>query len=523
MKKSSAWFMLTPGLVILFLFLAIPLLRVLFPSIFSGAYPFDAYVGFFQDEYYRKIFIRTVKIAVITTFVCMVGGIPTAYFISRCSKKWRGILLAASIFPMMTNSVIRSFAWINILGSNGIINKVLVGLGVVPKPLKLLYTDFSIIIGSVYLFLPLMIVTVAGVMENIDDDMMEAALSLGAARMEAFMKVIFPMSLPGIIVGGILVFTGTLTAYTTPQLLGGNSNMVMATLIYQRAMSVSDWTGASVIALIMIVVTLAVIRGFNARKNKLLTIWAVLVFAFLAIPLLIITVTAFGGGSAITFPIESFSLKWFANVFALKSFRRSFITSLEVAFLATFISLLVGIPAAYALARSGMKGRGLLKSIFLSPTIVPGIVIGFIMYQCLILTLRIPVFTGLLAGHFMVTLPYVIRVVGSSMEQFDFSIEEAAWSLGCPKTAAFFKVVLPNVTSGISSAFMLAFINSFNNIPVSMFLSGPGVSTFPSTLMNYIEYNYDPTVSAVSVLLMAATVIIMVIVDRTLGIAALAK
>ena len=518
MKKSSAWFMLIPGLVILFLFLAIPLLRVLFPSIFSGAYPFDAYVGFFQDEYYRNIFIRTVKIAVITTFVCMAGGIPTAYFISRCSKKWRGILLAASIFPMMTNSVIRSFAWINILGSNGIINKVLVGLGMVPKPLKLLYTDFSIIIGSVYLFLPLMIVTVAGVMENIDDDMMEAALSLGAARMEAFMKVIFPMSLPGIIVGGILVFTGTLTAYTTPQLLGGNSNMVLATLIYQRAMSVSDWTGASVIALIMIVVTLAVIRGFNA-----LTIWAVLVFAFLAIPLFIITVTAFGGGSAITFPIESFSLKWFANVFALKSFRRSFITSLEVAFLATFISLLVGIPAAYALARSGMKGRGFLKSVFLSPTIVPGIVIGFIMYQCLILTLRIPVFAGLLVGHFMVTLPYVIRVVGSSMEQFDFSIEEAAWSLGCPKTAAFFKVVLPNITSGISSAFMLAFINSFNNIPVSMFLSGPGVSTFPSTLMNYIEYNYDPTVSAVSVLLMAATVIIMVIVDRTLGIAALAK
>ena len=248
------------------------------------------------------------------------------------------------------------------------------------------------------------------------------------------------------------------------------------------------------------------------RKNKVLTIWAAIVFAFLMIPLLIITVTAFGGGSAITFPIESFSTKWFANVFALKSFRRSFLTSLEVA-----------LPAAYALARAGLKGKQLLKSIFLSPTIVPGIVIGFIMYQCLILTLRIPVFAGLLAGHFMVTLPYVIRVVGSSMEQFDFSIEEAAWSLGCPKGAAFFKVVLPNVTSGISSAFMLAFINSFNNIPVSMFLSGPGVSTFPSTLMNYIEYNYDPTVSAVSVLLMAATVVIMVIVDRTLGIAALAK
>ena len=258
-------------------------------------------------------------------------------------------------------------------------------------------------------------------------------------------------------------------------------------------------------------------------KNKLLTAVAVLVFAFLIIPLCIITVTAFGGGSAITFPIDSCSLKWYVNVFTLESFRNSFLTSLEIGLLATVIALLVGVPAAYALARSGMRGRGILKSVFLSPTIVPGIVIGFVLYQFLVLTLRIPVFTGLLAGHFMVTLPYVIRVVGSSLDQFDFSIEEAAWSLGCPKMKAFFRVVLPNITSGISAAFMLAFINSFNNIPVSMFLSGPGVSTFPATLMNYIEYNYNPTVSAVSVVLMAATMLIMVIVDKTLGIASLAK
>ncbi|WP_097002906.1 ABC transporter permease [Lacrimispora amygdalina] len=259
------------------------------------------------------------------------------------------------------------------------------------------------------------------------------------------------------------------------------------------------------------------------RKNKMLTIFAVLVFGFLILPLIIIAVTAFGKGSAITFPIESFSFKWFLNVFAIKSFRISFLTSLEIALLATVIALLVGIPAAYALARSGLKGKGLIKSVFLSPTIVPGIVIGFVLYQFLVLSFRVPVFLGLLAGHFMVTLPYVIRVVGSSLEQFDFSAEEAAWSLGCGKIPAFFRVVLPNITSGISAAFMLAFINSFNNIPVSMFLSGPGVSTFPATLMNYIEYNYDPTVSAVSVLLMAVTVLMMVIVDKTLGIAALAK
>lgn len=269
MKKSSTWMMLAPGLIILLLCLGLPLISVLAPTFTAGQYPLSAYVEFFQDEYYRKILFRTLKIAVITTGICMAGGIPTAYFISRCDKKWRGLLLAASIFPMTTNSVIRSFAWINILGSNGIINRILLALNVADKPMKLLYTDFAIIIGSVYLFLPLMIVTVTGVMENIDDDMMEAAQSLGAGRFEAFMKVIFPMSLPGIIVGGILVFTGTLTAYTTPQLLGGNSNMVLATLIYQRAMSVGDWNGASAVALIMIVITLIVIRGFNALAARL--------------------------------------------------------------------------------------------------------------------------------------------------------------------------------------------------------------------------------------------------------------
>lgn len=259
------------------------------------------------------------------------------------------------------------------------------------------------------------------------------------------------------------------------------------------------------------------------RKHKFVTVFAIVVFFFLIAPLIIIAVTAFGGGAAIKFPIDSFSLKWFAAVFQRKSFITSFETSFEIAILATIVALLVGIPAAYALAKTSMRGRQFMKSVFLSPTIVPGIVVGFAMYQSIVLTMRIPVYFGLLAGHFMITLPYVIRIVGSSIEQFDFSIEEAAWSLGCGKVKAFFKVVLPNITSGISAAFMLAFINSFNNIPVSMFLSGPGVKAFPSTLMNYIEYNYDPSVSAVSVLLMLCTVIIMIIVDKTLGIASLTK
>ncbi|MGL5437847.1 MAG: ABC transporter permease [Lachnospiraceae bacterium] len=269
MKKSSMYMLVVPGLVILFICLALPLLKVLLPTLVEGDYPLSSYMEFFKDDYYLKIFFRTVKIALVTTIICMILGIPTSYFISRCDKKWRGLLLAVSIFPLMTNSVIRSFAWINILGSNGIINSLLKAAGVIERPLKLLYTESAIIIGSVYLFLPLMIVTVSGVMENIDNDMMEAAQSLGASRLKSFMKVIFPLSLPGIIVGSILVFTGTLTAYTTPQLLGGNKNLVMSTLIYQKAMAIGDWSSAATIALIMIVLTVLVIRIFNGVAARL--------------------------------------------------------------------------------------------------------------------------------------------------------------------------------------------------------------------------------------------------------------
>ncbi len=259
------------------------------------------------------------------------------------------------------------------------------------------------------------------------------------------------------------------------------------------------------------------------RKHKALSLFTCIVFFFLVAPLVIIAVTSFEPGNIIKFPITGFSTQWYANVFGLDSFRKSFMTSLSIGLLATFVALFVGVPAAYALAKSRFKGKTFLKSLFLSPAIVPGIVVGFALYQFLILTLRMPVYLSLMVGHFMVVIPYIIRIVSSSLEQFDFSVEEAAWSLGCSKIKTFITVVLPNITSGISAAFILAFINSFNNIPVSMFLTGPGVSTFPATLMNYIEYNYNPTVSAVSVLLMLATALIMTIVDRTLGIASIAK
>ena len=270
MKKNVRYTLLFPGIVLLCFFLVLPLLSSLIPTVFpESSFSLQLYIDFFKDSYFMAVLGRTLSISLIVTIFCAVLGLPASYVISGVSKKWRGILIALTLFPLLTNSVIRSFAWITILGKNGVINNLLMMFSVINEPLSLLYTDFSIIIGSVYLFLPTMIMTLVGVLENIDDDLLEAAATLGLSPLKGFFKIILPLSLPGMIVGSILVFTGTLTAYTTPQLLGGNKKMMLATLLYQRATTLGDWTSASVIALVMIVITFAVMKALNLLAKSI--------------------------------------------------------------------------------------------------------------------------------------------------------------------------------------------------------------------------------------------------------------
>jgi len=270
MKKNWAYILLVPGAVLLITFLFIPLLSVILPTFTkNGSISFGQYIDYFRDDYFIKILIRTLRVSIIASLICMILGVPTAYFISRVSKKTRGLLMVLATFPTLTNAVVRAFAWMSILGKNGVINKALIYFGFIKEPLEILYTEQAIIIGTVYLFLPMMIISLVGVMENINPELVQAAESLGANKIKAFFKVVFPLSLPGLIVGTVLVFTGALTAYTTPQLLGGNKNTVLVTLIYQKTMTLGDWSGAAVVATIMIFITLIVMKSINSLAARL--------------------------------------------------------------------------------------------------------------------------------------------------------------------------------------------------------------------------------------------------------------
>lgn len=254
------------------------------------------------------------------------------------------------------------------------------------------------------------------------------------------------------------------------------------------------------------------------RKSKGLSIFVFLVYFFLLAPLAIIVATSFGPDKSLAFPPKGFSLKWMANIFRTEMFRKSFLISLKVSVLGTFIGLLMGIPAAYALSRYDFRGKKFFSSIFLSPVLIPGIVLGFSLLKYLVIYGKWDIYTSLLIGHVIIIIPYIIRVISSSLSNFDYSIEEASMSLGANKVKTFFIVVLPNIRSGVIAAFILAFINSFNNVPVSLFLTGPGISTLPIQMLIHVEYNFDPTIAALSVILMIMTAVLMFIVEKTLGL-----
>ncbi len=259
------------------------------------------------------------------------------------------------------------------------------------------------------------------------------------------------------------------------------------------------------------------------RIHPVLIGFTLLVYVFLLGPLIIIFGASLSDTTYLTFPPQGLSLRWFENIWNISAFRRTIVTSLQMAILGTSIALLIGIPAAYALNRYRVTLPGWLSTMFVLPILVPEIVIGFSLLRSVTVQAGVPVWYALLIGHTLLVIPYVIRVVSASLSSFDFSIEEAAISLGSHPAKTFFTIVLPNIRSGVIAAFILSFITSINDVSVSLFLTGPGISTLPIQLLAHMEQFFDPTIASVSVVLMLLTIVVMIIVERTLGLAIVAK
>lgn len=242
-----------------------------------------------------------------------------------------------------------------------------------------------------------------------------------------------------------------------------------------------------------------------------------LLLLFLVGPFIVIIAASFSGGDTLAFPPQGFSLQWIVKVFTVQSFRSSFALSMFLAVFATLAALVLGIPASYALARYRIPFGETVRTIVSSPIIVPGIIVGLALLRYLVVPFRVDVILALFLAHTALVLPYAVRVVSASLDNLRSDIEEAAVLLGSSRLGAFFRVVMPNIRGGILAAFILGFVTSFNQVPVSLFLSGPGVQTLPIDMLGYMERTYDPSVAALSSLLAFMSIGIVFLAERFIG------
>lgn len=238
----------------------------------ADGWSFTPYIEFFSSERNRTVFLRTLKLGAMVTVVSTIIGYAAAWSIVSLKPASRGRLIGLVILPLMISPVARTYAWIVILGRTGIVNQALMSIGLSDEPIRFLFTETAVFIGLLQLFLPLMILSLSSAMENMPADTVAAARVLGANPFQVFWKVILPLTREGLVIGGTLVFTGSLTAFITPAILGGSKVLMLETLLYQRVTVANDIASASVIAMILIVMSFSanqlLKRVATARGSK---------------------------------------------------------------------------------------------------------------------------------------------------------------------------------------------------------------------------------------------------------------
>jgi putrescine transport system permease protein len=229
---------------------------------------FASFMFLLTDSLYAVAYLNSLKIAFVSTVLCLLLGYPMAYGIAKAPNSWRGPLLMMIILPFWTSFLIRVYAWIGILKPEGLLNNFLIWLGVIDTPLQILYTDVSIYIGIVYSYLPFMILPLYATLEKLDDTLLEAAADLGARPIKAFLAITLPLSMPGIVAGSLLVFIPAVGEFVIPSLLGGPNTLMIGAVLWNEFFANRDWPVASAVAIALLLFLVVPIMLFQYYQSK---------------------------------------------------------------------------------------------------------------------------------------------------------------------------------------------------------------------------------------------------------------
>jgi putative spermidine/putrescine transport system permease protein len=255
-----------PASIVVLVIIMIPILQLFRYSfnhfdpaeMMQSAFTIENYTKFFSDPYYRNIFVTTVWVSALCTVLALVLGFPVAYFLAKTQSKYKSLFVILLVFPLLVGNVVRAAGWMVALGNAGLVNAVLVGLGVIDKPITLMYTPTAVVIGTTAVVMPYLILTLQSVLEGMDFSIEEAARNLGANFFTTFRRIVLPIAAPGVAAGTMLVFILCMNAYATPVLLGGSGINMMAPMVYDTITKASNWPFGAALALVLVIGTLVI-------------------------------------------------------------------------------------------------------------------------------------------------------------------------------------------------------------------------------------------------------------------------
>jgi ABC-type spermidine/putrescine transport system permease subunit I len=255
-EKLALFGFLVPALILLTVFFLYPLLSFLAQSLFDPDFTREHFDKAFGRPVYMKILWRTLKVSAWTTVLCFAIGYPVAFVMAHARGKMKIIIITFVLIPFWTSVLVRMFAWMALLGRDGVINRALIHMNLIDQPVEMLFTQFAVLVGMVHFMLPYMILPIYAVMTGIPKNLMDAAANLGAPPRKVFWRVYFPLSLPGIGAGGLLVFIISMGFYVTPALLGGAKDVMLAQIIEQQISDTLNWGFAAALSAILLAVTI---------------------------------------------------------------------------------------------------------------------------------------------------------------------------------------------------------------------------------------------------------------------------
>jgi putative spermidine/putrescine transport system permease protein len=567
-RLSAIPWVLLPLLCLLTIFFAWPVIRLLLLSVVdarSGSLTLAQYAKLFSSPVYVQVLAITFKIAALTTLITLIGGYPIAYLLATVTRRTQGLVIFAVLLPFWTSVLVRTLAWIVLLGKNGIINNALKTHGIIDAPLPLVFNLTGVIIGMSHALMPMAVLTMFAVMQGIPRDLGRAAETLGASRGQVFWRIYFPLSMPGVAASGLMVFITSLGFFITPALLGGRRETMITQVIIEQVQTLLNWGFAGAVSMLLMGATIAVLllydrvlglsvlvgdrkprrpgkpgalvkigwgvlgllgdccdrfsrlserlsrrpgRGFDASRVP-----ALLLLAFLALPTLFVVPISFTQSGFIEWPPVGFSTRWYSQIMSSPLWISATVRSLGVGVVVAVCATAIATPAAFVLVRRQVRWRTVLLAFLLSPMILPHLIIAVALFYLYARIGLVGTSAGLVIGHTVIAVPYVVITVMAVLKSYDHRLDQAAATLGARPFVTLRRITLPLIRAGIVSAAIFAFIISFDELTIALFTTGGLTETLPKQMWDDAVMKVSPALAAVSTLMLVFVSLMVMIAE----------